>query len=172
MERKFFLLVAQALLLLCYSALARAALDPCKDLALYAPQTSKIIFTIPSDARKCLFSMPFVLERDLTVLNNVISGLNSFYIYRDIAKSSPDPRLPSTINIVRRLDEVRKKAQNGTYKSVFKFYSTIAWTINLLRDGHTGFKNCLAPTRYLTLPLVGVVEDGKYVIRVRSYNGK
>ena len=138
----------------------------------YEPFDSSPLVTTPSAARACLLGIPFVLSRDLLVLDTVITGLDQFYIYKNIARSSPAPELPSSINIIKELKKIRAEALSGNYTSVFAFYDDIRLAVRRLNDGHTAFSNCLSPLSYLALPVVGVVEDAdsEIVVKVMPFN--
>ena len=168
------------------SPLGRQAplVDACTDMLVYNSIQTRRYFmeslhssprvTTASSARACLLSIPFVQSRDLLVIDTVIHGLDQFYIYKNIARSSPagERKLPSSINIIKDLKEIRALAVNGTYTSVFTFYEHVRLAVQRLKDGHTHFDHCLSPLSYLALPVVGVVEDAdsEIVVKVMPFN--
>ena len=130
-------------------------------------------FSTPLMVKKCLGSFRFNAQRDLPVIDTVISGLDTFYVYKQLAKSSPSPRLPSRVDVVAQLQAVRKAAMAGKYKSTFGFFATIGSVVQSLNDGHTAFiDNCMQQPSYLGLPVFAVVERGVQRVRVVPLTGE
>ena len=141
--------------------------------SFYSQHRQNTKVATPSAVLRCLSSIPFVPSRDLQVLDTVITGLDQFYIYKNIARASPASQLPSNINIIKDLKEIRAQAVYGLYNtsSVFDFYEDIRRAVQRLNDGHTHFDHCLHTSfwRYLALPVVGVMENEEIVVKVMPF---
>ena len=127
----------------------------------------------PSAMRKCLESFRFSEDRDLAVMDTVISGLDTFYVYKQIAKDSPSKLLPSKLDVVGKLRRVRQDAVAGKFKTTFSFFRKITAVVQSLNDCHTYFiDNCMQQSSYVGLPVMGVVENGVQKVRVIPVNCK
>ena len=134
---------------------------------------NRMAFTSPSAMRKCLQSFRFSEDRDLAVMDTVISGLDTFYVYKQLAKDSPSQQLPSRVDVVGKLRRVRKDAVAGKFKTTFKFFRKIKSVVQSLNDGHTEFHdNCMEQTSYVGLPVMSVVENGVQKVRVIPVEGE
>ena len=123
--------------------------------------------------RKCLASFPFDADRHLPVLDTIINGLDTFYVYKQLAKESPSPRLLSRVDVVAKLKYLRQYASAGRIKTLFSFFEKIRSVVQSLNDGHTAFvDNCMSAVSYLGLPVVGVVEGGQHKVRVMPLKGE
>ena len=159
-------------LLICSIPLATC--DECTDVVKTARIATGlgIGFTTPSAMRKCLGSYPFRPQRDLPVIDTVISGLDTFYVYKQLAKDSPSPQLPSNVDVIGQLKKVRQQAVAGNIKTTFSFLQKIKSVVQSLNDGHTVFINyCMEQGSYLGLPVMGVVENGVQRVRVVPLKG-
>ena len=152
-----------------------ARCDPCTQLRQSAriAQSIGIAFSTPLMVIRCLTSFRFSAHRDLPVIDTVISGLDTFYVYKQLAKSSPSPRLPSRIDVVAQLQAVRAAAVAGKFNSTFRFFEKITSVVQSLNDGHTAFiDNCMQQPSYLGLPVFGTVEKGVQRVRVIPLTGE
>ena len=129
-------------------------------------------FTTPSAMRRCLGSFPFRASRDLPVIDTVIRGLDTYYVYKQLAKDSPSPQLPSNLDVIAKLKYVRQYAVAGKIKTTYSFFQKIKSVVQSLNDGHTVFINyCMEQGSYLGLPVMGVVENGVQKVRVVPLKG-
>ncbi|CAI5464268.1 unnamed protein product [Closterium sp. Yama58-4] len=129
-------------------------------------------FATPTDARNCLRNFRFRADRDIPALDTIINALDNHYVYKHLAVKSPDPKLPSDVDIITYLKSIRETAEQGEgINSLLRFHSLIFRAIDSLNDGHTSMtSNCFHGVGLYTLPLplVSVVEDGEQIIRVGS----
>ncbi|GJP84381.1 hypothetical protein CLOP_g14439 [Closterium sp. NIES-67] len=182
--------VPALILLLLLVTLPRAAassnlndgVDPCTTLAkkleasvaTLAKQNiivdGSVGFATPSEARSCLRNFRFRPDRDIPALDTIINALDNHYVYKHLAVKSPDPSLPSDVDIITYLKSIREKAEKGAgINSLLRFHTLIFRAIDSLNDGHTAMtSNCFQGVGLYTLPLplVSVVEDGEQIIRV------
>ncbi|CAI5483834.1 unnamed protein product [Closterium sp. Yama58-4] len=129
-------------------------------------------FATPTEARNCLRNFRFRADRDIPALDTIINALDNHYVYKHLAVKSPDPKLPSDVDIITYLKSIRATAEQGEgINSLLRFHTLIFRAIDSLNDGHTSMtSNCFYGVGLYTLPLplVSVVEDGEQIIRVGS----
>lgn len=93
-----------------------------------------VVSSRPQDVSLCTTTVPFRRDRDIRVLRSVVNSLKSFYSLLHIAKSSPDPRLPSSYDVLQELQAI---GVHRNWSSAEVFYNAVARAIDRLDDGHT-----------------------------------
>lgn len=94
---------------------------------------SPYAFARPTQVARCTQAVPFDASRELSTLRSVALILESFYSLLHVARSSPDPRLPSQYHVLQQLRALGR--QNWTDAETF--YASVATAVNHLDDGHT-----------------------------------
>ena len=109
--------------------------DPCAEIAgVY--KTGDVVLI--SKFKDCLNSFPYNSTQAANILDTVSKTL-SFYVYEEIAKQSPTPQLPSSVDLQDGLMSLKSRA----WENDFSFHEALQRLTPSLNDGHTIYlSNC------------------------------
>ncbi|KAG0232137.1 hypothetical protein BGW42_008353 [Actinomortierella wolfii] len=134
--------------------------DPCALLASMELANVQV-----NHVADCYFAIPYDKQRDGNFLTNLSVLYDNFYVYKDLALSTPGA--PFDIPSVDILADFKNIAARE-YKKAYDFHDDVRLAVSRLHDSHTAYYVKCFHEYYFTQPiaLYAPVIDGKQSIRV------